>query len=146
MKDYAPLEELAESLRADVVRFYQVFDSQDINGLLELAKIFVSKNFTLSHWIGVYQFERDSLEAEYKHKVSVNFSKYKLDGDTDKQAESRAKTDWHTLLEKQLEAGRNYTISKQLHGDVENLLNMLRTKISISRKELDVLSDTKGNI
>lgn len=141
MKDYRPLEELDETIRADVVKFYQVFDSQDINGLLELAKVFVSKNFTLSHWIGVYQFERDSLEAEYKHKVSVNFSKYKTDGDTDKKAESRAKTDWYELLKAQLEAGRNYTISKQLHGDVENLLNMLRTKISISRKELDALND-----
>ena len=144
--NYKELDELAESLRADVVRFYQVFDSQDINGLLELAKIFVSKNFTLSHWIGVYQFERDSLEAEYKHKVSVNFSKYKLDGDTDKQAESRAKTDWHTLLEKQLEAGRNYTTARQLHNDSESLLNMLRTKLSILRKEIDTLNDTKGNI
>lgn len=141
--DYKPLEELVESIRKDVVAYYS---EKGIDGLMNINTILTAKNFTLGHWIAVYQFERDSLEAEYDHNRSRSFMKYKEEGATDKLADAKAKSDWYDMKKAHILASKNYTLARLTHGNVEKLLDGSRTAISIKKKELDTLNDTKGNI
>jgi len=141
MTEPKDLDKIADLIRENTVKFYQLFDSQNMDGLLTLMRDFGLQNFTLSHWVAIYQFDRDSLDAEIKHKTSQSFMKFKAEGDTDKLADSKARAEWYLMLKEQLLAQKSYTIAKHMHGDVERLTDMLRTKISILRKEVETLQN-----
>lgn len=132
-----PLDELlkfADDKRKEV---YAILQTQDFNSLSILMGELASFNFSISYYVAQNQFEADSLAEEIRHKIGADFIVNKDAGDTDKLAEMKAKNKWSDLTKKQLEVNKEYRLASLCHKDIETLIDVLRSRVGVLRKELD---------
>lgn len=137
MKPAKELNELLEAIRANVIKAYKLLQSQNATGLSKVASELAMQNFSVSWYVAEYEFGSRTLEAEYKRKLSVTFMQEREGGATEKNADAKAKIQWADMQKQFLLANKSYRLAKSTHGDVENLLDIMRSRIGILRKELE---------
>lgn len=137
MKPDKTLDELMQSIRANVVKAYKLLQTQNATDLSKTAAELAMQNFSVSFYVAEYEFESKSLEADYKHKVSITYMQERTAGQTEKNAEAIAKKKWYDLLKMQLDVSKAYRLARSCHGDVETLLDIMRSRIGILRQELN---------
>lgn len=142
MKPEQSLDELMELVRKNVVQAYKLLQTQDANGLSNTASILAMQNFSLSYYSAEYEFESKTLESEYKRQISVTFMKERKSGATEKNAEAEAKIKWHDMYKQYLDANKLFRLSKATHQDVENLIDIVRSRISLLKMEMSNKGDT----
>lgn len=137
MKPDKTLDELLNNIRSNVVGAYKVLQSQDAVSLTKIASTLAMQNFSVSWYVAEYEFDSRTLEAEYKRQLSVTFMQERESGATEKNADAKAKIKWADLQTQFLTSSKAYRLAKSTHGDVENLLDIMRSRIGILRRELE---------
>lgn len=130
------LPEKLALIKANVPRAYKAMQDGNAHAMADIAATLAMQQYSISPDIATLGFESESLEAEYKHKVAYSFIQEKEGGQTDKLAESRAKLKWVEMYTRYLETKRAFNIARAAHKDIENLLDVLRTNISIKKQEM----------
>lgn len=137
MKPDKTLDELMDSIRANVVKAYKLLQTQNATDLSKTAAELAMQNFSVSWYLSEYEFESKSLEADYRHKVSVTFMQERSAGNTEKNADAIARQKWYDLLKAQLDVSRAYRLAKSCHDDISSMLDIMRSRIGILRRELE---------
>lgn len=137
MKPNKDLPELLEGIRANVVKAYQLLQTQNATDLSKVMAELGMINFSISYYVAEYEFESQSLNAEYKRQVSVTFMENRRSGATEKNSEAVAKIKWADMQTQYLVSNKAYRLAKSTHSDVENLLDIMRSRIGILRRELE---------
>lgn len=132
------LPELIDAIRIKVKECYRIIQTQDGDGLSKVMSDLAMQNFSLSYYVAEYEFESRSLEAEYKRNLSVTFMQEREAGATEKNADSKAKIKWYDMLESQITSNKAYRLAKSTHADIENLIDIGRSRLAIIRKEREV--------
>lgn len=137
LKPNKTLEELLEAIRANVVKAYQLLQTQNATDLTKIASELAMQNFSISWYVAEYEYNSRSLEAEYKRQRSITFMHEREAGATEKNADAKALQKWSEMQKEYLLAAKSYRLAKSTHGDVENLLDIMRSRIGILRRELE---------
>lgn len=137
MRPNKDLPELLEGIRANVVKAYQLLQTQNATDLTKIAAELAMQNFSVSYYVAEYEFDSQSLSAEYKRQLAVTFMEKRAAGGTEKNADAESRIQWFDMQKQYLTANKAYRLAKSTHGDVENLLDIMRSRIGILRKELD---------
>lgn len=145
LKPNKELPQLLEAIRANVVKAYQLLQTQNATDLTKVASELAMMNFSVSWYVAEYEFDSRTLEAEYKRQLSVTFMQQlsvtfmqqREGGATEKNADAKAKIKWADLQTQFLTSSKAYRLAKSTHGDVENLLDIMRSRIGILRRELE---------
>lgn len=136
MKPNKQLPELLEAIRSNVLKAYKLLQTQNATDLSKTAAELAMQNFSVSYYVAEYEFEYKSIEAEYKRQKSVTFMQERESGATEKNAQAKALQKWADLQTTYLQALRQYRQAKSTHDDVQALLDIMRSRIGILRKEL----------
>lgn len=136
MKPSKELDELIEAIRDNVKKAYQLLQTQNATDLSKTAAELAMQNFSISYYVAEYEFESRSLEAEYKRQLSVTFMQEREGGATEKNADAKARIKWAEMQAQYLSSSKAYRLAKSTHGDVENLIDIMRSRIGILRREL----------
>lgn len=137
MKPNKTLDELLDTIREKVVASYKLLQTQNATGLSTLAAELASINFSISYYVADYEFESGSMKAEYKRQLAQTFMSERKAGATEKNADATARLKWAEMEDEQLAAAKAYRLAKSTHSDIENLLDIMRSRIGILRKELN---------
>lgn len=137
MKPNKTLDELLESIRKNVLLSYKLMQTQDLSSLSKVVSELGMQNFSLSYYIAEYEFDAKSLEAEYKRQCAITYMQEREGGATEKNADAKAKIKWEEILKKQLLINKSYRLSKSSHDDVSNLIDIMRSRIGVLRREID---------
>lgn len=137
MKPTKTLEELLNAVRKNVKEAYKLIQTQNATDLSKIVAELGMQNFSLSYYVAEYEFEAKSLEAEYKRQVSVTFMSERGNGATEKNADAVAKQKWADFYKEYLIANKSYRLAKSTHDDITSLLDIIRSRIGILRRELD---------
>lgn len=141
MKPNKTLDELLEAIRANVLRSYQLLQTQNATDLSKIMSELAMQNFSISYYVAEYEFESKSMEAEYKRHVSKTFMEEREGGATEKNADAKARLKWEDMMKQYLLANKAYRLSKSTHGDVENLLDIMRSRLSLLKLEMSNLRE-----
>lgn len=141
MKPNKSLDELLEAIRKNVTKAYQLLQSQNASDLSKVMAELGMQNFSVSWYVAEYEFESRSLEAEYKRQLSITFMQEREGGATEKNADAKARMKWADMQKQYLTSSKAYRLAKSTHADVENLLDIMRSRIGILRKELSTLRE-----
>lgn len=143
MKPDKSLQQVLTEIRKNVVEAYQLLQTQNASGLSKVASTLAMQNFSLSYYSAEYEFESKTLESEYKRQLSQTFMKEREAGATEKNADAKAKIKWHDMYTQYLDANKLYRLSKATHQDVENLIDIVRTRISLLKMEMTTVKGDK---
>lgn len=141
MKPNKELPELLEGIRANVVKAYQLLQTQNATDLSKIVSELSMQNFSLSYYAAEYEMESKTLDAEYTRQRSVTFMQEREGGATEKNADAKAKIKWHDLYKQYLDSNKMYRISKATHGDIENMIDVVRSRISLLKMEIANLKE-----
>lgn len=137
MKPNKDLTELLEAIRGNVVKAYQLLQTQNATDLSKVMSELGMQNFSVSYYVAEYEFNSKSLEAEYKRQCAVTYMQEREAGATEKNADAKARLKWVEMHTEYLVASKSYRLAKSTHDDVENLLDIMRSRIGILRKEIE---------
>lgn len=137
MKPNKTLDELLAAVQKNVREAYKLIQTQDATSLSKIVSELAMQNFSLSYYVAEYEFDAKSLEAEYKRQVSVTFMSERGNGATEKNADAVAKQKWADFYKDFLTANKAYRLAKATHDDISSLLDIIRSRIGILRRELD---------
>lgn len=137
MKPNKTLDQLIEAIRDNTIRAYKLLQTQNATDLSKVMSELALQNFSLSWYVANYEFESRSMEAEYKRQCSVTFMQLRESGQTEKNSDAEARIKWADMHKQYLIANKAYRLSKSCHSDVENLLDVMRSRIGILRRELE---------
>lgn len=141
MKPNKELPELLEAIRKNTVEAYKLLQSQDASNLSKVMSELGLQNFSISYYVATYEFDSRSLEAEYKRQVSVTFMQEREGGATEKNADAKAKIKWADMHKEFLVANKMYRLARSTHSDIENLLDIIRSRIGILRQEMSQMRE-----
>lgn len=141
MKPEKTLEQLLVEIRKNVVETYRLLQTQNASGLSKVASELAMQNFSLSYYSAEYEFESKTLGSEYKRQLSQTFMKEREGGATEKNADAKAKIKWADMYQQFLDNNKLFRLSKATHQDVENLIDIVRSRISLLKMEM---SNVKG--
>lgn len=141
MKPQKTLDQLLEAIRKNVVESYRLLQTQNATDLSKLMSELAMQNFSISWYVAEYEFESKTLEAEHKRQVSVTFMQEREGGATEKNADAKARQKWFELYDKYLMVNKFYRLARSTHGDVENLLDIMRSRISLLKMEMANLKE-----
>lgn len=141
MKPNKELPELLEAIRKNTIEAYKLLQSQDASNLSKVMSELGLQNFSISYYVATYEFDSRSLEAEYKRQVSVTFMQEREGGATEKNADAKAKIKWAELHKEFLIANKMYRLARSTHSDIENLLDIIRSRIGILRQEMSQMRE-----
>lgn len=136
MKPNKDLQELLKSVRDSVVQAYQLLQTQNATDLSKVMAELGMINFSISYYVAEYEFESQSLNAEYKRQLAVTFMENRRAGATEKNSEAVAKMKWHDMLKQYLDANKAYRLAKSTHSDVDTLCDIMRSRISLLKQEM----------
>lgn len=137
MKPNKTLDELLSAVQKNVRAAYSLIQTQDAASLSKIVSELAMQNFSLSYYVAEYEFEAKSLEAEHKRQVSVTFMQEREGGATEKNADAKARQKWADFYKDYLVANKAYRLSKATHDDISSLLDIIRSRIGILRREID---------
>lgn len=137
------LPELLDAIRSNVVEAYKLLQTQNATDLSKIMSELAMQNFSVSWYIAEYDFEARSLEAEYKRQCAQTYMQEREGGATEKNADAKARLKWADMHKQYLTANKAYRLAKSTHDDVENLLDIMRSRIGILRLEMN--SSKEGN-
>jgi len=137
MKPDKTLDELLKLIHKNVREAYTLLQTQDASSLSTIASTLAMQNFSLSYYIAEHEFDSKSLEAEYKRQCAITYMQEREGGATEKNADAKARIKWADLQKEYLTANKAYRLSKSCHDDVENLIDIGRSRIGILRREID---------
>lgn len=141
MKPNKDLPELLDAIRKNTIEAYKLLQSQNASELSKVISELGLQNFSLSYYVAEYEFDSRSLEAEYKRQVSVTFMQEREGGATEKNADAKAKIKWADMHKEFLVANKMYRLSRSTHADVENLIDIIRSRIGILRQEMSQMRE-----
>lgn len=141
MKPNKELPELLEAIRKNTIEAYKLLQSQDASNLSKVMSELGLQNFSISYYVATYEFDSRSLEAEYKRQVSVTFMQEREGGATEKNADAKAKIKWADMHKEFLVANKMYRLARSTHSDIENLLDIIRSRIGILRQEMSQMRE-----
>lgn len=141
MKPDKSLEELLHAVRKNIVEAYRLLQTQNASDLSKVASELSMQNFSISYWVAEYEYESRSLEAEYKRQLSVTFMQEREGGATEKNADAKAKIKWAQMHKDFLTNNKAYRLAKGTHADIENLLDIIRSRIGILRQEMSIMKE-----
>ena len=141
MKPNKDLPELLEAIRKNTIKSYQYLQSQNASELSKVLSELGLQNFSISYYVAEYEFTSRSLEAEYKRQLSVTFMQEREGGATEKNADAKAKIKWFDMHKEFLIANKAYRLAKSTHADIENLLDIIRSRIGILRQEMSTMRE-----
>lgn len=136
MKPNKTLDELLNAIRKNTVQAYKLLQTQDASGLSKIMAELGLQNFSLSWYVADYDFEAKSTDAEYKRQCAVTYMQEREGGATEKNADAKARLKWADMHKQYLVSNKNYRLAKSTHDDVENLLDIMRSRIGILRLEI----------
>lgn len=142
MKPNKTLEELLESIRKNVIEAYKLLQTQNATDLSKIMAELGMMNFSVSWYSADYEFQSKTLEAEYARQRSVTFMQEREGGATEKNADAKAKIKWHEMYAQYLDANKMFRLSKSTHGDVERLIDIMRSRLSILKMEISNLKES----
>lgn len=143
MKPTKTIEELIEVIRKNVVSAYKLLQTQNATDLSKIMAELGMQNFSVSWYVADYEFESKTLEAEYKRQCAVTYMQEREGGATEKNADAKARLKWADMHKQYLVAAKSYRLAKSTHEDVENLLDIMRSRIGILRMEISNLREGK---
>ena len=141
MKPTKALPDLLEGVRKNTVQAYKLLQTQNATELSKVMSELGLQNFSLSYYAAQYEFESKTLEAEYKRHLSQTFMEEREGGATEKNADAKARMKWHDLNMQYLASNKLYRIARATHQDVENLIDIVRTRISLLKMEMSKMGD-----
>lgn len=141
MKPNKTLDELLDHIRKNTVEAYKLLQSQNASGLSKVMAELGLQNFSLSWYVADYDFEARSTEAEYKRQCSVTYMQEREGGATEKNADAKARIKWADMHKQFLIANKAYRLAKSTHDDVENLLDIMRSRLSILKMEMSTIKE-----
>jgi len=141
MKPNKELPELLEAVRKNTVEAYKLLQTQNASDLSKVMAELGLQNFSISYYVAEYEFESRTLEAEYKRQVSVTFMQEREGGATEKNADAKARIKWADMHKQYLLSNKAYRLAKNTHGDIENLLDIIRSRIGILRQEMSTMRE-----
>ena len=136
MKPNKTLDELLEAIRSNTVKAYRLLQTQNATDLSKLLAELAMQNFSLSWYAAEYEFESKSQEADHKHNVSVTFMQERESGATEKNADAKARQKWANMYKEYLLTNKMYRLAKSTHSDIENLIDIMRSRLSILKMEI----------
>lgn len=137
MKPNKTLDQLIEAIRGNTVKAYTLLQSQNASDLSKVMAELGLQNFSLSWYVAEYEFESRSMDAEYKRQCAITYMQEREGGATEKNADAKARIKWADMQKQFLIISKAYRLAKSSHNDVENLLDIMRSRIGILRKELE---------
>lgn len=137
-KEFMPL---LDAIRGNTIKAYQLLQTQNASDLSKIMSELGLQNFSLSYYSAEYEFEAKSLEAEYKRQVSITFMQEREGGATEKNADSKARIKWADMYKEFLTINKAYRLAKSTHADVENLLDIMRSRLAILRQEMSTMRE-----
>lgn len=141
MKPTKTLNELLALIHKNVRQAYALLQTQDATGLSKVISELGMQNFSLSWYAADYEFEAKTLEAEWKRQCAVTFMELRKSGATEKNADAEARIKWADLYKSYLENNKAYRLAKATHGDTENLVDIVRSRLSLLKMEMTSLQD-----
>lgn len=141
MKPNKELPELLEAIRKNTVEAYKLLQTQNASDLSKTMAELGLQNFSISYYVAEYEFTSRSLEAEYKRQMSVSFMHEREGGATEKNADAKAKIKWADMHKEFLIANKMYRLARSTHADIENLLDIIRSRIGILRQEMSQMRE-----
>lgn len=130
------LEDRITNARKSVVQAYEALKAGDPHKMADVASELAMQMYGLAGEIADLQFEADTLKSVYKNKVAQTFLEEKVGGGTDKLSDSKARMKWIEMEQQYLAKDRDYRLAKLTHDDIGNLIDVLRTNISIKKIEI----------
>jgi hypothetical protein len=142
LKPSKDLPELLEAIRTNVVQAYKLLQTQNATDLSITMSELAMQNFSISYYVAEYEFESRSLEAEYKRQCAVTYMQQRESGQTEKNSDAQARLKWSDLQKEFLVASKSYRLAKSAHADVENLIDIIRSRLSLLKLEISQLKET----
>lgn len=141
MKPDKSLEQLLLAVRKNIVEAYRLLQTQNASDLSKVMAELGLQNFSISYYVAEFEFDSRSLDSEYKRQVSVTFMKEREGGATEKNADAKAKIKWADMHKEYLVKNKAYRLAKSTHSDIENLLDIIRSRIGILRQEMSTMRE-----
>lgn len=141
MKPTKTLDELLEAIRYNTRKAYTLLQTQNATDLSKIMSELAMQNFSLSWYAAKYEYESKSQEADYKHNVSITFMQERESGATEKNADAKARQKWTPLYKDYLLTHKMYRLAKSTHSDIENLIDIMRSRLSILKMEISNLKE-----
>lgn len=143
MKPSKELPELLEAIRANVVSAYKLLQTQNATDLSKIMSELAMQNFSISWYVANHEYESRSLEAEFKRQCAVTYMQEREGGATEKNADAKARLKWADLQKTYLLESKYYRLARSTHGDVETLVDIIRTRVSLLKIEVSNLKEGK---
>lgn len=137
MKPNKTLEQLLDAIRSNTVIAYKLLQTQNATDLSKTMSELALQNFSLSWYVAEYEFESRTLEAEYKRHCAITYMSERESGQTEKNSEAKARIKWAEMHTQFLVASKSYRLSKSCHDDVSTLIDIIRSRIGVLRREID---------
>lgn len=130
------LEERIKVCRKYVEKAYMALQTGNPDEMANTATELAMQMYGLAGEIADLQFDADTLESVYKNKTAQAFGEFKDSGLTDKLSDSKARLKWAEMKDQHIKKNRDYKLAKLTHDDLGNLVDVLRTNISIKKVEI----------